>query len=64
MQEEKVLHPILGELIADLKYKRVYRTSIASLVKAPVWEKQRILRPERAMAIAEAKLKKEVSETV
>ncbi|CAM9234116.1 unnamed protein product [Choristocarpus tenellus] len=52
-----VIHPILGQLVADLKYKRVYRTSIEALVKAPVWEKQRILRPERAQAIANAKLK-------
>lgn len=56
------MHPILGELVADLEYKRVYRTSIASLIKVPVWEKQRILRPERALAIAEAKLKKKVME--
>lgn len=61
---EEAVHPILGQLVADLKYKRVYRTSIASLIKVPVWEKQRILRPERALAIAEAKLKKEVRQSL
>lgn len=58
--EDEGVHPVLGELVADLQYKRVYRTSIASLVKAPVWEKQRILRPERALAIAESKMRSKV----
>lgn len=48
-------HPVLGYLIADLKYKRVYRTSVEAITRAPVWEKPRTLRPVHAMEIAEAK---------
>jgi hypothetical protein len=50
-------HPILGEQIADLGYKKVYLTSVKRLVLAPVWRKQRILRPERAVLIASDKIK-------
>ena len=49
------LHPVLGELVADLKYKRVYLTSAEALIKAPVWQKANTLFPVRAMEIAEAK---------
>ena len=54
--EKCIDHPILGKLICDLKYKRVYLTDINSLVKANVWEKQRTLRHERAELIANAKI--------
>jgi heme exporter protein D len=37
---------------------QIYLTSVEKLVKAPIWERQRILRPERAMAIAEDRMKK------
>ncbi|CAM9111225.1 unnamed protein product [Ascophyllum nodosum] len=57
------LHPVLGELVADLKYKRVYLTSAEALIKAPVWQKANTLFPVRAMGIAEAKyLQEEVVE--
>lgn len=49
------LHPVLGELVADLKYKRVYVTSAEALTKAPVWEKAKTLVPLRTTEIAEAK---------
>ena len=49
-------HPILGTLICDLKYKKVYLSDINSLVKAHVWEKQRTLRHERAELIAHTKI--------
>lgn len=49
------LDPILGKLVCDLGYKQVYVTSVERLAMAPVWEKQRILRPNRAIAIAQAK---------
>ena len=50
-------HPILGKLLCDLSYKRVYVTSVRGLVQAPVWERQRILRPHRSQKIAAAKAK-------
>jgi len=51
-----LLHPVFGELVADLGYKKVYLTSIRSLSHALVWEKQRILRPDRAANIAASKV--------
>lgn len=51
-----LLHPVLGELLIDLGYKRTYVTSVKNLLMAPIWEKQRILRPERARQIAEEKI--------
>lgn len=51
-------HPLLGELVADLGYKRVYLTSVNALARTPVWERQRILRPERASLIADDKIRK------
>lgn len=53
-----LLHPHFGELVADLGYKKVYLTSVRALAHTPVWEKQRILRPERAARIAQAKIQK------
>ena len=49
-------HPILGELLYDLGYKKVYISNIISLVNATVWEKQRTLRHERAELIASNKI--------
>lgn len=51
-------HPVLGRLIADLGYKRVFLTSIEAVVQAPVWEKRKLLRPVRAIEIAQAKMMK------
>jgi len=50
------LHPILGEMLYDLKYKKIYLASIKSLVNATVWEKQRTLRHARAELIANTKI--------
>ena len=50
-------HPKLGRLLADLVYKRVYLTSIESLALIPVWERQRTLRPQRSLLIAEEKIR-------
>lgn len=51
------VHPVLGKLVCDLEYKKVYVTNIRGLVQAPVWERQRILRPHRSQKIATAKVK-------
>lgn len=48
-------HPVLGHFVADLKYKRVYVTSIEALMQAPLWERARTLRPVHAAEIFEAK---------
>ena len=54
-KDKELLNPLFGELIADLDYKRVYLTNVSSLAVIPVWEKNRILRPDRARKIANAK---------
>lgn len=54
---EVTIHPILGELLHDLQYKKIYVTDITSLVNATVWEKQRTLRHARAELIANTKIK-------
>lgn len=57
--EAKMLyHPLLGELLSDVGYKKVYMTSVQALARTPVWKKQRILRPERAALIADDKVRK------
>lgn len=55
--EVSIDHPIFGKLIADLGYKSVYVTSIKRIALTPVWEKQRILRPDRSARIASSKIK-------
>lgn len=50
-------HPILGTMVADFGYKRVYVTTAAALASIPVWEKQRIYRHDRAKTMAADKLK-------
>lgn len=52
---KELMHPLFGELVADLGYKRVYVTNVLALASAPIWEKNRILRPERARKIANSK---------
>lgn len=59
-QDLHLLHPIFGELLHDLQYKKVYLTNVKSLMMAPIWEKNRILRPERANRIANSKIKSSV----
>lgn len=49
------LHPVFGQLLADVGYKKVYLTSARRLVLAQVWQKQRTLRPERSAGIAKVK---------
>jgi hypothetical protein len=50
-------HPIFGELVMDLGYKRVYKSDPATVWAAtPIWEKQRAFRQERCAQIARAKL--------
>lgn len=56
-QQNTLFHPILGEKLIDLGYKSLYLTSVRSLAVAPIWKKQRILRPERAQLIANDKIK-------
>lgn len=46
---------MLGCLVADLKYKRVYVTSLEALEKVRVWEEARTLRPVHAAEIFEGK---------
>lgn len=42
--DEDGVHPIYGSILSNLGYKKVYMTSLQRLVRAPVWERQRILR--------------------
>jgi hypothetical protein len=56
--ETHLLHDQLGELVLDLGYKMIYRTSVVALSRTPVWEKQRILRPNRARAMADEKIRR------
>jgi len=59
-QQPVVLHPVFGELVKDLVYKKIYCTSVQKLATVPIWEQQRIYRAERAQLLAndiKAKLK-------
>ena len=56
IKDECLLHPTLGEKLVDLGYKKMYLTNVSSLARAPIWEKQRILRPDRAARIALSKV--------
>ena len=49
-------HPVFGKRVANLGYKSVYLTSVSSLAKTQVWERQRTLRPDRAARIAASKI--------
>ena len=51
-------HPVLGQLVCDLGYKRLYLTSARALSAIPVWEKQRVYRHDRAKIMAADKVKK------
>lgn len=57
LKEDNIFHPVLGERIAQLGYKSLYLTNVRSLALAPVWKKQRILRPERAQLIVSDKIR-------
>jgi len=58
-QHQENSHPIYGKLLHDFGYKKVFATEPSKLCNKavlPVWENQRTMRPERAQAIATAKL--------
>ncbi|GMH80292.1 hypothetical protein TL16_g08487 [Triparma laevis f. inornata] len=54
---ESSTHPILGPLLLDLGYKKLYTPPISTLSSLPIWSKQRTFRPSRAHQIAQSKLK-------
>jgi len=47
--------------LADLGDKRVYLCDIPKLLRLPVWERQRVYRPDRAKGIAMDKIRKKAS---
>lgn len=49
---------MLGQLVSDLGYKKVYCASARQLGDVPIWEQQRTLRRDRAESIAREKGKK------
>lgn len=49
---DKAMHHPLGGLIADLGYKQIYSPDLNALGAIPVWEKQRVFRPERSKSMA------------
>jgi len=55
IKPEEATHPVLGQLVADMGYKKIYCASIKQLGDVVIWEQQRILRKERAEAIAREK---------
>jgi hypothetical protein len=57
-KDAELYHPLFGELLMDVGYKKVYLTSVHSLARTPVWKRQRILRPERAAIIADEKIRR------
>lgn len=64
VEDVNLFHPVLGELVADLGYKKLYLTNVRSLTMAPIWKKQRILRPERAQVIAADKIKNKLGSSI
>ena len=50
-------HPVLGQMIADLGYKRIHLASSKNLATIPIWKKQRIYRMERSKNMATEKMK-------
>lgn len=55
--ESEKVHPILGQKLADLSYKRIHLMSAATLASLPVYEKQRAYRHDRAQLMAKDKMK-------
>lgn len=51
------IHPILGQQIAILPYKRVHLTPASILASIPVYERQRAYRHDRALTMARDKRK-------
>eukprot|EP00548_Thalassiothrix_antarctica_P015798 CAMPEP_0194176312 /NCGR_PEP_ID=MMETSP0154-20130528/10236_1 /TAXON_ID=1049557 /ORGANISM="Thalassiothrix antarctica, Strain L6-D1" /LENGTH=401 /DNA_ID=CAMNT_0038890433 /DNA_START=21 /DNA_END=1223 /DNA_ORIENTATION=- len=56
-QEEQKEHPMLGKVVADFGYKKIYQVPAQTLVSIPVWKKQRCYRHDRAKVIVKDKLK-------
>lgn len=56
-QEVDNVHPVLGEALVDLEYKRVHVVSAKELASIPIWKKQRIYRHSRAKVMANDKVK-------
>jgi hypothetical protein len=50
-------HPLLGPVVLDLGYKKVYQPSARILSSIPIWKKQRLYRHDRAKIIAAEKAK-------
>jgi hypothetical protein len=50
-------HPILGPVLFDLGYKRLYITSAKVLSTIPIWSQQRSYRHDRAKVMASDKMK-------
>jgi len=51
------VHPVLGPVIEDLRYKRMHLLSAGKLGTIPIWKKQRIYRHDRAKAMVNDKWK-------
>jgi len=51
------VHPVLGSLVSDLGYKRIYLAPSGKLGTIPIWKKQRIYRHDRARIMAKDKVK-------
>jgi hypothetical protein len=51
------IHPVLGRVVVDLGYKKVYQVAAPTLASIPVWKKQRVYRHDRAKIIATDKMK-------
>lgn len=56
-EQEVEIHPILGQQLADLSYKRIHLMSASTLASLPVYEKQRAYRHDRAQLMAKDKKK-------
>ena len=54
---DAVAHPVLGPVVADMGYKKIYQVSARTLATIPVWKKQRSYRHDRAKVIAADKMK-------
>eukprot|EP00547_Thalassionema_nitzschioides_P007658 CAMPEP_0194219812 /NCGR_PEP_ID=MMETSP0156-20130528/26927_1 /TAXON_ID=33649 /ORGANISM="Thalassionema nitzschioides, Strain L26-B" /LENGTH=370 /DNA_ID=CAMNT_0038949615 /DNA_START=87 /DNA_END=1199 /DNA_ORIENTATION=+ len=50
-------HTLLGPVVANLGYKKIYQVSAQILMTIPVWQKQRLYRHDRAKVILKDKLK-------
>ena len=55
--ENEEPHPILGKIVLDLGYKKIYVVSAEKLAAIPIWEKQRVYSHDRAKIMANDKLK-------